>query len=186
MLRKSTIAISIAAAVFVLSGCSGNSGLVTSKTEKPTGTNAKLQKQIESFKNGGEVKNSFSKMENFGDKAVLNEMNIDQDSLKDLVGVGGGNGHGKLGSVTGGDTPACIEDNIVTTETNTSATIKGTFAFNNCTFSNGTKIDGSFPIPDFKTLDIENENVIWDKAKIIINTSNLKGITSQVEINILS
>ena len=51
-------------------------------------------------------------------------------------------------------------------------------------FNSDTKIDGSFEIPDFKTLDIKEENVIWEKARIIINTSNLKGITNQVEINI--
>jgi len=51
-------------------------------------------------------------------------------------------------------------------------------------FNSENKITGSFGIPDFKTLDIKEKDIIWDKAKIIINTSNLKGITSQVEIGI--
>lgn len=51
-------------------------------------------------------------------------------------------------------------------------------------FNSDVKIDGSFPQPDFKTLDIDTKNVIWEKAKIIIKTSNLKGITTDVVVNI--
>ncbi len=51
-------------------------------------------------------------------------------------------------------------------------------------FNSAVNMDGSFPIPDFKTLGIEPENVVWNKAKIIIKTSNLKGITNQVEIKL--
>jgi len=51
-------------------------------------------------------------------------------------------------------------------------------------FNSKIKIQGNFPVPDFKTLDIKDKNVIWDKAKVIIKTTNLKGITSKVEIKI--
>lgn len=51
-------------------------------------------------------------------------------------------------------------------------------------FNSDVKIDGSFSQPDFKTLDIEAKNVVWEKAKIIIKTSNLKGITTDVVVNI--
>ena len=51
-------------------------------------------------------------------------------------------------------------------------------------FNSDVKIDGSFSFPDFKTLDIDVENVLWDKAKVIIKTSNLKGITKQIKIKI--
>ena len=45
-------------------------------------------------------------------------------------------------------------------------------------------IEGSFTKPDFSSIDIKDEDVIWDKAKIIIKTSNLKGINDEVKIKI--
>ncbi len=45
-------------------------------------------------------------------------------------------------------------------------------------------IQGSFTKPDFNSMDIKAEDVIWDKAKIIIKTSNLKGINNEVKIKI--
>lgn len=37
-------------------------------------------------------------------------------------------------------------------------------------------ITGNFPKIDFSTTDIANENILWDKATVLLKTSNLKGI----------
>ncbi|WP_372794924.1 cell envelope integrity protein CreD [Lutibacter sp.] len=44
-------------------------------------------------------------------------------------------------------------------------------------------MNGSYGKPDFSSIDIENEDILWDKTTIIIKTSNLKGINNQVIIN---
>lgn len=43
-------------------------------------------------------------------------------------------------------------------------------------------LNGSFNIPDFSEKDIALENVLWNKAKLIIETSNLKGVNRLVEV----
>jgi len=44
-------------------------------------------------------------------------------------------------------------------------------------------INGSFSVPDFNNKGIEEEAIVWEKAQIIINTSNLKGIKDEVVLN---
>lgn len=46
------------------------------------------------------------------------------------------------------------------------------------------KITGNFSKPDFSELDIKEEDIIWDKARLIIETSNLKGVNSLVEMKL--
>ena len=43
-------------------------------------------------------------------------------------------------------------------------------------------IAGEFEKPDFSTMDILDEDVLWEKSIILIKTSNLKGINNEVEI----
>ena len=45
-------------------------------------------------------------------------------------------------------------------------------------------ISGSFNKPDFSELDIKDEQIIWNKAKILLETSNLKGVNDKVSINL--
>lgn len=45
-------------------------------------------------------------------------------------------------------------------------------------------ISGSFTQPDFSELDIKEEDIIWKKARLIIKTSNLKGVNSLVEMKL--
>lgn len=45
-------------------------------------------------------------------------------------------------------------------------------------------ITGTFSKPDFSELDIKEEDIVWDKAKLIIETSNLKGVNSLVEMKL--
>ncbi|CAL2056644.1 cell envelope integrity protein CreD [Tenacibaculum sp. 190524A05c] len=43
-------------------------------------------------------------------------------------------------------------------------------------------INGNFTKPDFSELDIQEKDILWEKSKLIIETSNLKGVSSLVEI----
>ncbi len=43
-------------------------------------------------------------------------------------------------------------------------------------------ISGNFTKPDFNELDIQEKDILWEKSKLIIETSNLKGVSSLVEI----
>lgn len=45
-------------------------------------------------------------------------------------------------------------------------------------YNSNLKIDGNFTKPDFYEMGIEANNVLWNKAKLIIKTSNVKGINS--------
>lgn len=49
-----------------------------------------------------------------------------------------------------------------------------------------SKIDfnGSFTIPDFNEEEIEPKDIIWEKARFVIETSNLKGVNDLVSIKI--
>ncbi len=49
-------------------------------------------------------------------------------------------------------------------------------------YKSAIDISGSFTKPDFSERDIKDENILWDKSKLIIQTSNLKGVNSLVEI----
>ncbi|MEN8124175.1 MAG: cell envelope integrity protein CreD [Bacteroidota bacterium] len=49
-------------------------------------------------------------------------------------------------------------------------------------YKSNLQINGSFNKPDFSDLDIDENQIIWEKTKIIINTSNLKGVNSRVQI----
>ncbi|MCF6296747.1 MAG: cell envelope integrity protein CreD [Flavobacteriaceae bacterium] len=51
-------------------------------------------------------------------------------------------------------------------------------------YQTSMNIEGSFKKPNFNSIDIKNEDVIWKKARIIINTSNLKGINNEVKIRV--
>lgn len=43
-------------------------------------------------------------------------------------------------------------------------------------------IKGSFIKPDFTEIDVKEKDILWEKSKLIIETSNLKGVSSLVEI----
>ena len=45
------------------------------------------------------------------------------------------------------------------------------------------KINGSFEKPDFSEKEIKDEHILWDKIKLIVQTTNLKGANSLFEIN---
>jgi len=45
-------------------------------------------------------------------------------------------------------------------------------------------LKGSFEKPDFSEIDIEDKDILWNKAKMLIQTSNLKGVNNEVVIQI--
>lgn len=47
-------------------------------------------------------------------------------------------------------------------------------------------LTGNFTKPNFSSMEVEDKDVMWDKATVIIKTSNLKGINNQVEITLNS
>ena len=51
-------------------------------------------------------------------------------------------------------------------------------------YKSSIKLNGSFLKPDFTSIETNDKDVQWEKASIIIKTSNLKGINNQVEINL--
>ncbi|WP_026775293.1 cell envelope integrity protein CreD [Polaribacter sp. Hel_I_88] len=46
------------------------------------------------------------------------------------------------------------------------------------------EINGLFTKPDFSEKEIKDEHILWDKIKLIVQTTNLKGANSLFEINI--
>lgn len=51
-------------------------------------------------------------------------------------------------------------------------------------YKGALQIQGAFNKPNFNSIETKNEDILWDKASIIIKTSNLKGINNQVEITL--
>jgi len=51
-------------------------------------------------------------------------------------------------------------------------------------FSSEMVLKGDFGIPDFKQKDVLPEDVVWEKATILIRSSNLKGIKNQIEMQL--
>jgi inner membrane protein len=46
------------------------------------------------------------------------------------------------------------------------------------------KLEGNFKKPDFKKLEIDSDAVDWSKAQILFQTTNVKGITSQLALKL--
>ncbi len=50
-------------------------------------------------------------------------------------------------------------------------------------YNSKIQINGSFTKPDFNEIDIKDKDILWDKIRLIIQTSNLKGANSLFEVN---
>ncbi len=51
-------------------------------------------------------------------------------------------------------------------------------------YNSNIHVSGSFLSPDFSDIEIKKEHILWDKAKIIIQSSNVKGVNqAEVKIN---
>ena len=143
---KKIASVSIVSAILIVSGCNSveDGTKVTPNTTAPTGSNAKLQQTIEHY--DSDTKQKLSPLKNLGDENSLTDLGIDLGKLTPGGESAGGDTGGSAKKVTGNQANSCIHDGIVTTESNTSATAKGTLTFTNCTLPNGTKINGSITV----------------------------------------
>ncbi len=53
-------------------------------------------------------------------------------------------------------------------------------------YSAAIDVTGNFPIIDFSDTDIADENILWEKATVLLKTSNLKGIKTTPVVNLAS
>jgi len=56
--------------------------------------------------------------------------------------------------------------------------------YNSVVYKGDFKAQGFFGTLDFASENIPEEDVLWDRAKVIIQTSNLKGISNKVKISV--
>ncbi len=49
-------------------------------------------------------------------------------------------------------------------------------------YSSNIDITGSFSQPDFSEQDIDEKDILWEKSRLIVQTSNLKGVSSLIEV----
>jgi inner membrane protein len=53
-------------------------------------------------------------------------------------------------------------------------------------YSAAIGVKGNFPIIDFSDTDIPEENILWEKATVLLKTTNLKGIKTTPVVNLAS
>ncbi len=58
--------------------------------------------------------------------------------------------------------------------------------FNPIVFTANMNFKGNFTSPDFAKLNIAPESILWDKASIIVKTTNLKSIKSELKVELNS
>ena len=51
-------------------------------------------------------------------------------------------------------------------------------------FKSNSNLSGSYNLKELEELNTKNEDVLWDRATIIFQTSNLKGVNEQLKINL--
>ncbi|MDT0643201.1 cell envelope integrity protein CreD [Zunongwangia sp. F363] len=62
--------------------------------------------------------------------------------------------------------------------------IKKRGIYKTAVYKSQTVLTGIFPVPDFNEENVAEENILWEKSRIIFQISNLKGVSEQVNINI--
>ncbi len=189
---KNIASLSAVTAMLILSGCNSvknslDDTFVKPGTTNPTGSNAKLQQAIEQYDSN--TKQKLNLLKNLADENSLTGLGLDLGKLTPGGESAGGDTGGPAKKVTGNQADSCIHDGIVTNETNTSATAKGTLTFTNCTLPNGTKINGSITV-DFSAngqRDSQKFDVTYsghgniaivsadNSAKIIVSQARTKG-----------
>lgn len=56
--------------------------------------------------------------------------------------------------------------------------------YNNVVFTANMHFDGTFTKPDYAKLGIKEEDLLWDKASVMVKTTNLKSIKSDLNIQL--
>ncbi|WP_028376155.1 cell envelope integrity protein CreD [Leeuwenhoekiella sp. MAR_2009_132] len=62
--------------------------------------------------------------------------------------------------------------------------IKNRSIYKTTVFSSQTLLNGTFAVPDFSDVSLQPEDILWDKARVILKTSNLKGVSAEVKIKL--
>ncbi|SHJ59412.1 cell envelope integrity protein CreD [Aquimarina spongiae] len=93
-------------------------------------------------------------------------------------------------------TKSYIQENLITVynayffpntldiKTNIESETLGRSIYESVVYTADMKIKGSFTVPNFEIKDIEADDILWNKATVIINSTNLKGIRSNLTLNI--
>ena len=68
-------------------------------------------------------------------------------------------------------------------KTNVTTKVLNRNNYESAVFTSGMKFSGSYARPDFSSHEIANENIEWNKATILIKTTNLKSIKNEVKVN---
>ena len=58
--------------------------------------------------------------------------------------------------------------------------------YESCVYSAAIDVTGNFPIIDFSDTDVADENILWEKATVLLKTSNLKGIKTTPVVHLAS
>ncbi|GAA4274304.1 cell envelope integrity protein CreD [Aquimarina gracilis] len=74
--------------------------------------------------------------------------------------------------------------NTLDIKTNIESETLGRSIYESVVYTANMNIKGSFIRPNFEIKDIAEEDILWNKATIIINSTNLKGIRSNLELKI--
>ena len=62
--------------------------------------------------------------------------------------------------------------------------IKNRSIYKTTVYNSETHFEGSFTVPDFSDAPAEPVQILWEKARVVFQTSNLKGVNEQVKINL--
>lgn len=60
--------------------------------------------------------------------------------------------------------------------------VKSLGIYNTAVYKSQTHLKGTFKKPDFSEIDLAESNIIWEKARFLIQTSNIKGVSEQMRI----
>ena len=69
-------------------------------------------------------------------------------------------------------------------KTNVASETLGRSIYESVVYTADMNIKGSFIQPNFETQDIKAKDILWNKATVIINSTNLKGIRSNLELSL--
>ncbi|MAW94480.1 MULTISPECIES: cell envelope integrity protein CreD [unclassified Leeuwenhoekiella] len=72
----------------------------------------------------------------------------------------------------------------LTLKTQVNPEIKNRSIYKTTVYNSQTHFEGSFAVPDFSDAPSEPSAILWDKARVVFQTSNLKGVNEQVKINL--
>jgi inner membrane protein len=74
--------------------------------------------------------------------------------------------------------------NTLDIKTNIESETLGRSIYESVVYTADMKITGSFTTPNFEMQDIAEADILWNKATVVINSTNLKGIRSNLELKL--